>query len=195
MTNKSEEQPMNTFFVRQLGGYWGSFNPTKHKLIDTERVVCAKDYSSTGSVNLVILADCKAMHNNDIRSMQEDRDITRYEDSYGIDRVRDFSLDRIKDLSAAMSHACISFSNNHLNNEYWVVAKEVKCITISTKKVEESEYRIACKLADMHDLPFYQVDLPRIGYFYSIDEYMDFVERFGNKDRSTFKYIDDAIVD
>lgn len=193
MTNKSEEQPMNTFFVRQLGGYWGSFNPTKHKLIDTERVVCAKDYSSTGSVNLVILADCKAMHNKDIRSLQEDRDITRYEDSYGIDRVRDFSLDRIKDLSADKSHACISFSNNHLNNEYWVVAKEVKCMTISTKKVEESGYRLSCKLVDTYRLPLYQVDLPRIGYFHNIVEYIEFVERFGNSNRSTFHYIDDVV--
>lgn len=183
---------MNTFFVRQLGGYWGSFNPVKHKLLDTERVVCAKDYSTVGSINIVLLADCKEMYSYDLHSSQESRNEAQHSTNKSIEEVRDFSLKKIKDLSARMAHSCISFSNNYLNNEYWVIGKEVRCITMSSSKVEESDYRIACKLADMYELPLYQVDLPRIGYFHNVDEYMEFVERFGNSDRSTFHYIDDV---
>ena len=184
---------MNTFFVRQLGGYWGSFNPIKHKLLDTERVVCAKDYSTVGSINIVLIADCKEMYSYDLCSSQESRNEAQHSVNKTIEEVRDFSLDRVKSLSVDLAYYAATFSNNRLNNEYWVIGKEVKCITISNRKVEESDYRLACKLADMYGLPLYQVDLPRIGYFHNIDEYMEFVERFGNSDRSTFHYIDDVV--
>ena len=64
---------------------------------------------------------------------------------------------------------------------------------IANCKVEESYYRLACKLVDTYRLPLYQVDLPRIGYFHNIVEYIEFVERFGNSNRSTFHYIDDVV--